>query len=150
MKEHVESSLSFRQQKIWQLRNLRGSNPRIKASPRQLLGERVTQTDEIARVFYLVRCETSAVELRPLSTEALAERASQVARRELAPWMESLLLIGANDVVAAAFPSVQRAEADLRELYCSAFERAEKHLVIVPAACSGHDLLAELRRAKAL
>jgi hypothetical protein len=147
--EYVRTALDFRQRGAWALRSLRG-NPRIKGNPREIAQGRVADKAEIARAFYLLRTRSSAVEVRELSTAELAQRAVSVARRELAPWFESLLLIGANALGDVHFPSAQQAEEQLLALYEKAFARAEKRLVIVPHECPPDVLIAELRRNKCL
>jgi hypothetical protein len=115
-----------------------------------LVGDRIAAKDEIARVFYRVRGVNSSVEIKPLSVEELAERAASVAQRELAAWAENLLLIAANDVIGAAFPTWAQVGEQLRALYRAAFARAERSLVLVPHRCSGEDLLDALFAARKL
>lgn len=145
----VQSSLTMRQRGVWEYRKRKG-NPRVKLSPRVVVDGRVAAQQEIARVFYLVRAANTNVEIRPLPVEELATRATSVALRELAVWAESLLLLGANDVIDSAFPRLSEVEEQLRDLYRAAFGRAERSLVLVPQHCSGAELLRALRNSARL
>jgi hypothetical protein len=143
--EHVRRALTPRQKILWARRRQRG-NPRIKALPADILGDRIAPSAELGRVFYLVRTGQSALEIAPVTPAALAERAALAAGRELRTWMETLQMIAANDVIDSAFPTPGEAAEALRALYTEAFSRAETHLVRVPRLCPPADLLQALRQ----
>lgn len=142
---HVRRALTPRQRILWERRRRRG-NPRVKALPADVLGDRIAASAELGRVFYLIRTAQSAVEISPLTPAALAERATRVACRELRTWLETLQMIAANDVIDSVFPTPEEAAEQLRALYTEAFSRAESHLVRVPRLCPPADLLQALRQ----
>jgi hypothetical protein len=142
---YLRGALTLRQRLLWARRSRRG-NPRIKALPGDILGDRIAPSAQLGRVFYLIRTEQSAVEISPATPAALAERAALVAGRELRTWMETLQMIAANDVIECVFPTPAEAAEQLRALYCQAFAHAETHLVRVPRHCPPADLLQALRQ----
>ncbi|MDD9942878.1 MAG: hypothetical protein OXU20_17695 [Myxococcales bacterium] len=111
-------------------------NPRIKVSPRDVLGGRVGSSAPLARVLYLVRSAADEVKVEPVGADEMAKRAAHVAQRELKAWVESLHLIGANQTSEEGFPSPADVADRVDGIYQSAFSKADCLLVHLPA---GHD-----------
>ena len=143
--DYVARALTPRQRILWARRSRRG-NPRIKALPTEVLGERLAPSAELSRVFYLVRTAQSSVQCEPVTPDVLAEHATRAGLRELKTWLETLQMIAANDVIESAFPTPEQVAEELRALYGEAFASARTVLVRVPRQCPAADLLEALRR----
>ena len=68
---YLRGALTLRQRLLWARRSRRG-NPRIKALPGDILGDRIAPSAQLGRVFYLIRAEQSAVEISPATPAAPA------------------------------------------------------------------------------
>ncbi|MGI9592787.1 MAG: hypothetical protein ACR2P8_15570 [Myxococcota bacterium] len=143
--DYLGRGLTARQRILWARRSRRG-NPRIKALPTEVLGERVAPSAELSRVFYLIRTAQSSVQCEPVAPAVLAERATRAGLRELKSWLETLQMIAANDVIESVFPTPEQVADELRALYGEAFAAAQTVLVRVPRRCPPAALLEALRQ----
>lgn len=130
----------------WNISEKLGRNPRIKVSPKLVLGNsRITNVTKLKDVYFFARKKCDNIEQCNISKEEFIERALNAAFRELTPIHEILShprsVIGKNE----SFIKFEELKQRYREIYKMCFEKIDVKLYYLPKNVNPKETLVRLR-----